>query len=152
MTTWPLTIRHALDTIRTHPELFLYKGIVSGHSLATRLFDDVLFMGDGGIVLKIGAWWVIAAEYDWIEQGRGSRPLGELFDHPCPFPEAGINSVRSEAIVRAFSKHLVIGTRTEQIPIVGEAVSGEFAERLSHAFPHWVRYVAFQLDEQYVQG
>jgi hypothetical protein len=101
--------RTTFEFIRLHPEMYLPAG---GMPLATKLAEllviDALALGvDDVRIVRSGEWYAVAADRDWLRLGGSSSDIPDLFLYLRAFPEAGVNSVRHEAVVSAFSSDVL---------------------------------------------
>ena len=109
-----------LTFLREHPEQYLPGGEVRAYWLAERLAADALLLGASRTQTKRwGDWWSVSADRDWLSNAAVSPT--ELFATIVPFPEAGVNSMRSEVLLGAFGDTVAIST-----PAGLELVKGHF--------------------------
>src|SRR2546423_2717418 len=96
-----------LDHIRGNREMYLPGGRCEPAYLATRVADDALTLGASRVeLLHHQDWWIIAANADWMALPK-SCGVRELFDRVVPFPESGVNSMRSEVLLSAFADEVL---------------------------------------------
>jgi hypothetical protein len=80
--------------------------------LLMRLVDDTIVLNAIDLLIEHHDGWVlVGSSTDWLRLGKFQKnaPI-DLFNGPMPLYEAGQNSVRSEAVIRALSeKVLVLG-------------------------------------------
>lgn len=100
-----MRILNAVEHIRAHPELYLPEGRPDSASLARRLAGDAFFLGAtfAGILSSNG-WWFVVADKDWLGVSTGETADASRI---VPFPEAGPNAVRTEALLSAFAEEVV---------------------------------------------
>ncbi|KAB2911107.1 MAG: hypothetical protein F9K40_01390 [Kofleriaceae bacterium] len=85
----------ALSWARANPERFFRGGRADSISLLAYLMADVLELGSGSCtILRVGSWWIIGSDRDWLQHPRYSA--SELFAHVVPAPEHGEHSMRGE--------------------------------------------------------
>jgi hypothetical protein len=65
--------------------------------------DLVLLCALPSRVERIGEWWLVSSERDWLASEDGSISTKPFF-HIVAFPPAGDNSHRSEVLLTAFAK------------------------------------------------
>jgi len=134
---------NALDHIRAYPELYIPGGEPKAWQLAERLASDALLLGASRVETSHSEnWWFVAGDLDWL--AIGAADIAELFRAIVPFPEAGINSMRSEVLLGAFADCVGIATPREFATIVGKP--GEFDPIRAHLGKmQWPRVVAFKM-------
>lgn len=136
-------VTEPLGFIQTHPENFLPEGRVSGESLVLRLISDILVQPNRtAIALRLGAWWVVASDEDWISR-IAIETDRDPFTHIVAFAEAGPNSMHAEVLITAYAQDVVTYVGTQE-----RKVKGEGDENLLQAIrrhPEWRRSVAFRL-------
>ena len=99
---------NAIQHIRDHPRMYLPDGKVSGEYLLSQLVLDALFLGVRDIrVQHINEWWLIGSSADSFPEDSGEQ-LITLFTQVVPFPEAGVNSMRTEVLLTAFAQDVII--------------------------------------------
>src|SRR5690348_11695923 len=108
-----------LEHIRANREMYLPGGRCDPAYLATRVAEDALTSGAKRVeILHWQDWWVVAADSDWMARCC-SGDVRELFDRVVPFPESGVNSMRSEVLLSAFADEVVTGGPGEGAVIKG---------------------------------
>jgi len=133
-----------VEHIRSHPDLYLPGGRADPALLASRLAGDALMLGAERVeVSHDGCWWWVAADRDWMGT-NAAVTAREAFERIVPFPEAGVNSMRSEVLLTAFAERVVtvaVGAR--------ECIKGNVADadQIWRVLPtaEWARLVAFRL-------
>jgi hypothetical protein len=134
----------ALEHIRRHPDLYLPGGRLDPSDLATRIAYDALTLGaTRAMTAHQNHWWAVAADVDWLDSAPVNRT--QLFQRIVPFPRAGENSMRSEALIGALADHIVVWGPTGADLIKGndadlDSVRGMLKD------PVWVRVVAFRFE------
>jgi hypothetical protein len=132
-----------LSHVRSHPEMYLPEGQPRGRALAHRIAGDpFLFGAENVLVTNDRGWWAVFADVDWLSTDPTMSPA-DLFKRAVPFPEAGVNSLRSEILVTAYADEVVIGTPHDREVIKGEAVSPQQLPQPPGHF-RWSRMVAFR--------
>jgi len=96
--------RFSREFIRSHPEMYVGEREFSTHSLANILEVAGGVLGvQKSTVDQCGNWTIYRSDSDWLPDDGIAG-----FSQINPFPEAGINSVRPEAVIAALAKHLQI--------------------------------------------
>jgi hypothetical protein len=133
-----------VEHIRGHPDLYLPGGRADATLLASRLAGDALLLGAGRVELSHdGCWWWVAADRDWMGVNP-SVPVREAFIRVIPFPEAGVNSMRSEILLTAFAEQVVTAADGARECIKGNVADADPAWRVLPS-SCWARLVAFRL-------
>jgi hypothetical protein len=58
-------------------------------------------------IVKLNDWWIIAGDKDWLKLDNQSKiNENNAFNGLCPFPEYGINAIRTEYFSNVFSSSL----------------------------------------------
>ena len=115
-----LRVVDPLEMIRDRAGMFLPDGD-RGMSLAKHLEADARLLGAGWVqVERLGDWYLVGSDTDWCRVGRfhPSDPL-DLFRRAWTFPEAGVNSIRSEIVVTALAEDVFTGTASERQIVQG---------------------------------
>lgn len=131
--------------IRSHPGMYLPGGVASPADLASRLSADALLLGASRtLVVHDGEWWAVAADADWFSPAP--IPADELFRRIVPFPEAGVNSMRSEVLLTAFADD-VLTWGEDDAPHRVKGAADDW-QRVRTRFPdgNWKRVVVFKLE------
>ncbi len=81
----------------------------------------LLFSGESVTILKKDDWWLVASEFDWIENS-GGYSIEEIFSRIIPFPEDGQNSVRGEILLKAFAQD-VFTESTSNSTVIKDRIS-----------------------------
>ncbi len=131
-----------IEHIRANPRLYLNSEGTDPAELATRLAGDALTLGaTRTLVVHHDDWWLVAADFDWIKSPAIS--IRELFNRVIPFPEAGVNSMRSEVLVSAFADDVVTSNGGSSEVLKGVSAGHESLSVPND--PSWARVVAFRL-------
>jgi hypothetical protein len=101
-----------ITAIRERPGMYISN---SAHwsleqKLLMRVVEDTVFLNAIDLLVeRHGGWILVGSSTDWLRLGKFpvSAPL-DLFNGPMPFYEAGQNSVRSEAVIRALSEKVFV--------------------------------------------
>lgn len=136
-----------LPFIRKAPERFLRQVPAQAHELATNLVGDaVLLTGAPATACKgPGAWWIVGCEVDWLAQGEFAATPLETFRRLLPFPEAGVNSMRSEVLLSAFAEAVITVGPEGHSEVVGEVAQSEPIWAEMEKRKQWKRAVAFRV-------
>lgn len=98
----PEDLRIVSDPIGTLRKLFAREHFGGPHLAARLLSDLILLDALPGRVDRIGSWWFVGSQRDWLRSSDGiisKRPFHAI----VPFPAAGQNSCRAEALLTAFA-------------------------------------------------
>ncbi len=125
--------------IKGHPAMFLPGGVVSGEILVGRLIADILVKpSQPAYAIRVGPWWVVASDQDWIPHGQG-----DPFTQIVPFPEAGPNAMHAEILITAFAQHVITSDGLTVRNVKGEPC--DHPSDLPRHHPEWRRRVAFRM-------
>jgi len=134
--------------IKRHPEVFLqqHRGIYGdlGSELAAKIVGGALLLTDKPVTaVRRSGWWIIYSEEDWLID-RAEIATEEAFSRPAPFPEAGQNAIRPEALLFAFAS-VVVTMRGSEITVVKGALT-DLDKPVFEAEPRSAgRLIAFRL-------
>ena len=139
--------------LRDHPEMYGLSVPPKAWELAWRMAGDSLALSSvEASIVRRGEWWLVAADRDWIGS-HPERDVTTLFANPTGFPEWGVNTTRSEAIVSAFAA--AVATRAGGTSWRGGGpwkwIKGSEADRLALVAlepPVAARVVAFRPDPE----
>lgn len=133
-----------VEHIRANPDLYLPGGRADPAHLASRLAGDALMLGAGRVeVSHDGCWWWVAADRDWMD-ANPSISAHDAFERIVPFPEAGVNSMRSEVLLTAFAERVVTVAEDGRECIKGDVTDADPVWRVLPS-AGWARVVAFRL-------
>ena len=140
-----------LEYIRLNPGMYLPAGDIHlGVKLAQLLVVDSLALGATDVrVLREQDWFAVSADRDWLALGHGGSNVGNLFSSVTPMPEAGVNSIRHEVVVAAFSHDVVTAGHGD--PVVLRAGNDPDALAIGMRLcreSHPRRVIAFRCDGQ----
>jgi hypothetical protein len=148
-----LTIKTPLEAVRSQPEIFVGHGFVKDclfddRLLAYRLISDPITYRFSPITIEnIDGWWFVACKQDWLAK-TGIDPVLDLFTRVIDFPEAGVNAIRSEILVNAFSDDVVTYGNDGKIIVRGcESGLTELEARID-TICSGCRVVAFRIRNQ----
>lgn len=136
------------EVIRRRPEMYFGSNGPTPESISSRILNDALVLGSKFATVKcIDNWWVVSAEIDWLSIGGASRTdFKSLFNRMIPFPEAGVNSIRSEVFAGVYSSVILLGGTAGSILIKGESSDEEeFGKVTSSIYPR-KRILGFKFD------
>ena len=111
----------AVELIRSRPDMFL-RGGFNASDVAGRLAGDALIIGASQIVItRFAAWHIVSADVDWLSaQPSCNVEPREAFFQIVAFPEAGVNSMRSEVLLTAFGSRVISASSRERLYIKGD--------------------------------
>ena len=139
-----LRVVDPLKMIRDRPGMFLPDGD-RGTGLAKHLEEEARLLGAAWVqVERLADWYLVGSDMDWCRVGRfrPSDPLDQ-FRRAWPFPEAGVNSIRSEILVTAFAEDVFTGTASERRIVQGGEPPPQVWELVESR--GWRRVVGFRL-------
>jgi hypothetical protein len=139
-------LRDAVTIIRKSPRMYL-GGVAeaTGQHLAARLMTDLVWLGAlPAEVRKIESWWVVASKQDWLV-GEGRANVDIAFSKIVPFPEAGVNSFRSEILLSAFADAVITVDASGTRWIKGTERGLTLPATIGLICPEGERMVAFRL-------
>jgi hypothetical protein len=124
--------------------MFIPGGIPSPSDLASKIAADALILrASRTLAVHADPWWAVAADVDWL--AAAPVPVDELFRRIVPFPEAGVNSMRSEILLTAFADDVLTWNGNDQ-PYRLKGVADDWhAIRNKLADATWKRVIAFRL-------
>jgi hypothetical protein len=106
-------VEPAIDRIRHNPTRYLGVRLPTAPFMASALVQDALLCGAEDVRVRHygDKWTLVSANEDWIIPNiKWERPptYEHVFRSLIPFPQAGVNSFRSEVLVAAFSTDLSV--------------------------------------------
>lgn len=112
----------ASEYIRAHSEMYLPPG---GLPLAAKLVgllvaDSLALRVQDVHITRSGEWCAVSADCDWLGLGKNTSAVHELFRNALPLPEAGVNSIRHEVVVAAFSRDVLTSLNGEVVVIAND--------------------------------
>ena len=134
----------SLAYVRSNPERFFRLGVPSGVEIAKALVGNALLLGASELsVLRLGSWWMVCGNVDWIGEGSDETAFSKI----VPFPEAGDNSMRAEILATAFCSAVITSSDGLKKVVSGSVPDGDNIWRELPSSRKWRRVVAFQFDE-----
>ncbi|KZN53224.1 hypothetical protein N474_21175 [Pseudoalteromonas luteoviolacea CPMOR-2] len=119
-------LQNTHDQIRRNSHLYVDNDNLNEATLLKLLAKDARFSGVEKIKATIvDDWHVIYAERSWMVKNYNNFSLEALFEKFCPLPEEGVNAIRAEVIVSAFSKSIFVKDGETLNIIKGESPSEE---------------------------
>lgn len=135
-----------VEHIRENPEMYLPEGGAIPAYLATRLAGDALLLGAGRVeISRHGDWWHVVSDHDWIA-ASSVGDVKETFSHVLPFPEAGVNAMRSEVLLLAFADAVVTTAAGRCATLKGDPADRATICKIHPDMPDG-RIVAFKVDQ-----
>ena len=133
----------ALVFVSDNEKMFFVQGRASAEACVLLLVGDALALGVSEVgASHYGDWWVVGSPEDWLETDVCS--VESLFSRLIPLPQAGVNSTRSEVVVRAFAAAVSVWTPTGLRSISGEVAPESLGVAVERAHKNWVRAVLFR--------
>lgn len=100
-----------IHLIRSHPEMYLRVQPTQAVELAQWLVGNIALLepkAEITLVRHKHDWWLIGSDVDWlVGDERALEDRLEVFNKITPFPEAGVNSMRCEILLKAFCSDLI---------------------------------------------
>jgi len=121
-------LNSAISYVRKNSKNFLRTGKVDLNELATNVLYDALALGaETGGVCKLGEWWIVYADFDWLVT-EDEKTITTMFNSIVALPEAGPNSCRSEVLLNAFCENVIVfgSDDNEIIRGVGDKMLSDF--------------------------
>jgi hypothetical protein len=87
----------------------------------------------------VNGWWIVACNEDWLHDSYDYH-----FRNLTPFPEAGVNAIRSEPLLMAYSIDLLSLTSDNVIVLKGSSPDWDVRAACSSSLPDWKRAIAFR--------
>lgn len=137
-------LNNPVEWIRSRPDMFLRGGFHAA-DMAGRLAGDALIIGALKVVItRHAAWHVISADVDWLSiQPSCHVEPRQAFFQIVAFPEAGVNSMRSEVLLTAFASKVIAASLQDRFTVKGD-VAQDDAIWLQMCPEGMVRSIAFQ--------
>ena len=138
---------NAVDFIRSRPDMFLRGGFNSS-DVAGRLAGDALIIGALQVVItRFAAWHIVSADIDWLSAQPSCRvEPSDAFFQIVAFPEAGVNSMRSEVLLTAFASKVISASSHDHFTVKGD-VDMDDVIWSQMCPPGTARSIAFQGDD-----
>lgn len=130
--------------IQSNPDMYLRGGQVDAVELARQLAGDAIYLGaKRAQVMVVNEWLLVAADVDWMQKS-GQTDANEAFNRIIPFPQAGVNSMRSEVLLSAFADDVFTADADGHQVIKGTAPTDKDVYRAAKE-ENWARVVAFRI-------
>jgi hypothetical protein len=138
-------LEHPLTWARAHPSFFFPDAAPKVELLVEYLLAGARALGSiDAEARRFDDWSVVASASDWFAGARFPIPEDFEFENLTPFPELGVNCIRPEALVAAFSAEVVVHGPTGTHVVKGPESAGEAVSRWLATSPQWHRAVAFR--------
>lgn len=126
----------AIDHVRGNVAMYFRSGRFTPEEAAVKLVLEAVLCGARRVeTLRVGAWWLVRGDVDWLPPPLDEEAFGAL----VPFLEGGPNASRSEILVAAYATDVVIdGPR-----VIKGAADAELEAVLADG--GWARSVAFRV-------
>lgn len=99
----------ARELVKKSPHLYIGDNTLSEKYLASLLKTDALLYGADRVeCLNIRGWSIVCANKNWLRSESIDLPLAQFFSRILPCDDSGVNSIRSEVIVGAFSSRIFV--------------------------------------------
>jgi len=114
----PLDVKK--HVIKRQDMYFGSKG-ASAEKICSAIAEGALILGCTHTeIAKLKDWWIVAGDKDWLKLDNHSKTNeSNVFEGLCPFPEYGINAIRTEYFSNVFSSSLVTWDREKAAVIKG---------------------------------
>lgn len=137
-----LTALDPIAHLRDRRQMYLPESGSIGLFLAQRLATEAMILGATSVQTSYrGDWWSVAADCDWLTDQKTT--IEELFSQLVPFPQAGVNSIRSEVLLTAFAQDVVTTDMNEVRIITG--VQPSESHSAPRALRPWARIIEFRI-------
>ena len=102
----PLDVK---NHVITRQDMYFGSKGASAEKICSSIAEGALILGCTHIeIAKLKDWWIVAGDKDWLKLNNHSKTYeSNVFECLCPFPEYGINAIRSEYFSSVFSSSLV---------------------------------------------
>ncbi len=125
-------LQNAHDQIRRNSHLYVDIDNLNEATLLELLVKDARLSGVEKIkTIIVDDWHIIYAERSWMVKNYNGFSLEALFEKFCPLPEEGVNAIRAEVIVSAFSKSIFVKDGETLNIIKGESPSEKALSKLN---------------------
>ena len=102
-------LHNTRDQIRKNSHLYVESDKLSENYLLDLLSSNARLLGVSQTKQStVDGWFILLSERNWMKNNANNFSLAELFNKFCPLPEEGVNSIRAEAIVSAFSNNIFV--------------------------------------------
>src|SRR5256885_1322137 len=130
--------------IQANPQMYLRGGQVDGVDLARQLAGDAIYLGAKRVqIMEVNDWLLVAADLDWIKKSAQTG-INDVFSRIIPFPQAGVNSMRSEVLLGAFADDVFTADTSGHEIVKGQAPKDSDVYRAAKE-ENWARVVAFRV-------
>jgi hypothetical protein len=130
--------------IQANPQMYLRGGQVDAVDLARQLAGDAIYLGAKRVqIMEVNDWLLVAADVDWMNK-NAQTGVNDLFNRIIPFPQAGVNSMRSEVLVSAFADDVFTADANGHEIVKGQAPKDTEVYRAAKE-ENWARVVAFRI-------
>ncbi len=127
-----ISVPDSVSLIRKNLANYLGDNALSLETLADFICADAKLLGAENVEkTQYGSWMSVLADRDWIKiNSRNIQSWSEVFNKLISLPEAGVNTVRHEIYLIAFTANVVICESGELFVLKGELPSPEIARQL----------------------
>lgn len=94
-------------------------------------------------VLQVSESWAIIADFDWLFPK--DEDTTKVFFEGRSFPEGGGNAIRSEPMLTAFARNIIVLSEFGMLRIKGDVSALSLITSRINLTPGWVRAVAFNV-------
>ncbi|TQV87955.1 hypothetical protein [Aliikangiella coralliicola] len=138
-------ITNTVGKIKKAKHLYLKDQDISANELAENLVDDAKHLGVKASVKKIGCWWCVYSDTDWLEKGT-DESIVELFNNLRGLANAPQNSFRREVLLTAFADHVLTCKDEVCVYIKGKEKTQNELSDILKKIPKGNRIVAFCIE------
>jgi hypothetical protein len=133
-----------IGQIQANPQMYLRGGQVDAVDLARQLAGDAIYLGAKRVqIMEVNDWLLVAADVDWMNKSAQTG-VNDVFSKIIPFPQAGVNSMRSEVLLSAFADDVFTADASGHEVVKGQAPKDSDVYRAAKE-ENWARVVAFRM-------
>jgi hypothetical protein len=143
-----IRVLNGTEIIKKRPEMYFGSNGPTPEFISSAILRDAVTLGSKYAVVRyVEGWWLIAAETDWLSAGNlANTDLNRLFSGLVPFPEAGVNGIRSEVFASVYSSALLVGGKAGRLKLKGnDTEEKEFDNVITSIVPN-ERVLGFKFD------
>jgi len=137
------------EHVQCHPSMYFSSEIVGPKEIHEAVDFSAKILGVSKLeFLVLDDWNYICADIDWFfSSSLEIKSIAALFGAPHPFPEAPVNSFRTEALCAPFSSDLYTFTHGKVTLIKGAMPAEETIERHLIELAIYARVIGFKVEK-----